>query len=131
MTTLNLAQIKQYDSEDMLHLLSSFSEQCKRGWEIGGALTLDRGDEQTPNNIVIAGMGGSGIGGDFVKAVLGGQSPCIQLSSTVAIRFLCLLHLRRSSSLSAIPVILKKPSYPSKGRLHRGRKFWGLPAVGS
>ena len=76
MTTLNLAQIKQYDTEDMLHLLSSFSEQCKRGWEIGESLKLDRVDERTPNNIVIAGMGGSGIGGDLVKAVLGAQSPC-------------------------------------------------------
>ena len=76
MTTLNLAHIKKYDSEDMLHLLSTFSEQCKRGWEIGEALELDRGDARIPNNIVIAGMGGSGIGGDLVKAVLGAQSPC-------------------------------------------------------
>ena len=76
MTTLNLAQIKQYDSEDMLHLLSSFSEQCKRGWEIGETLELEGCDERVPNNVVIAGMGGSGISGDLVKAVLGGQFPC-------------------------------------------------------
>ena len=76
MTTLNLAQIKQYDSEDMLHLLSSFSEQCKRGWEIGETLELEGCDERIPNNIVIAGMGGSGIGGDLVKAVVGAQFPC-------------------------------------------------------
>ena len=76
MTTLNLAQIRQYDTEDMLRLLSSFSDQCKRGWEIGEALELDRGDTPIPNNIVIAGMGGSGIGGDLVKAVLGPQLFC-------------------------------------------------------
>ena len=76
MTTLNLAQIKQYDSEDMLHLLSNFSEQCKRGWEIGETLELEGCDERIPNNIVIAGMGGSGIGGDLVKAVVGAQFPC-------------------------------------------------------
>ena len=76
MTPLNLAQIKQYDSEDMLHLLSSFSEQCKRGWEIGETLELEDCDERMPSNIVIAGMGGSGIGGDLVKAALGAQSPC-------------------------------------------------------
>ncbi len=76
MTMLNLDQIKQYDSEGMLRLLCTFSEQCKRGWEIGEALELDGGDERIPNNIAIAGMGGSGIGGDLVKAVLGGQSPC-------------------------------------------------------
>ena len=76
MTTLNLAQIKQHDSEDMLHLLSSFAEQCKRGWEIGEALQLAGCDERIPNNIVIAGMGGSGIGGDLVKAAVGGQFPC-------------------------------------------------------
>ena len=76
MMTLNLAQIKQHDSADMLHLLSSFSEQCQRGWEIGETLELEGCDERTPNNIVIAGMGGSGIGGDLVKAVVGAQSPC-------------------------------------------------------
>ena len=76
MTTLNLDQIKQHDSEDMLHLLSGFSEQCKRGWEIGETFKLEGYGERIPNNIVIAGMGGSGIGGDLVKAVLGGQSPC-------------------------------------------------------
>lgn len=76
MTTLNLAQIKQYDSENMLGLLSSFSEQCKCGWEIGETLELEGCDEQIPNSVVIAGMGGSAIGGDFVKAVLGGQFPC-------------------------------------------------------
>ena len=76
MTTLNLAQIKQHDSEDMLHLLSGFSEQCKRGWEIGETLELEGRDERIPNNIVIAGMGGSGISGDLVRAVVGSQFPC-------------------------------------------------------
>ncbi len=73
---LNLAQIKQHDSEDMLHLLSTFSEQCKRGWEIGELLELAGCHERIPNNIVIAGMGGSGIGGDLVKAVVGREFPC-------------------------------------------------------
>lgn len=76
MTALNLAQIKQHDPEDMLHLLSSFSGQCKRGWEIGEILELEGHDERIPHNIVIAGMGGSGIGGDLVKAVVGSQFPC-------------------------------------------------------
>ena len=73
---LNLAQIRQHDSEDMLYLLSTFSEQCKRGWEIGEVLELVGYDERIPNNIVIAGMGGSGIGGDLVKAVVGSGFPC-------------------------------------------------------
>ena len=76
MPTLNSDQVKQYDSEDMLHLLSSFSEQCKQGWEIGDTLRLDGYDKRIPNNIVIAGMGGSGIGGDLVKTVIGGQFLC-------------------------------------------------------
>ena len=76
MTTLNPAQIQQYDSEDMLHLLSRFSDQCKCGWEIGEALQLEGCDERIPSNIVIAGMGGSGIGGDLVRAVVGSQFPC-------------------------------------------------------
>ena len=76
MTNLNLAQIKQHDPEDTLDLLSSFSDQCKRGWEIGEFLKLGGYGEQIPNNIVIAGMGGSGIGGDLVKAVVGSQFPC-------------------------------------------------------
>lgn len=76
MTTLNLAQIKQHDPEGMLHLLAGFSEQCKHGWEIGEALRLEGCDDRIPNNVVIAGMGGSGIGGDLVKAVVGSGSPC-------------------------------------------------------
>ncbi len=76
MTTLNPAQINQYDSDDMLHLLSGFSEQCKRGWEIGESFKLDRDDGQPPSNIVIAGMGGSGISGDLAKAVIGARSTC-------------------------------------------------------
>ncbi len=75
MTMLNPAQIKQYDSENMLHLLSTFPEQCERGWEIGEALKLGGDDAGIPNHIVIAGMGGSGIGGDLVKTVLGAQFP--------------------------------------------------------
>ena len=74
--TLNLAQIKHHDPENMLHLLSGFSEQCKRGWEIGETLELEGCDERIPNNIVIAGMGGSGIGGDLAKSVVGSQFPC-------------------------------------------------------
>ena len=76
MMTLNLAQIKHHDSEKMLHLLSGFSEQCKRGWEIGETLKLEGCAERIPNNVVIAGMGGSGIGGDLVKAMIGSQLPC-------------------------------------------------------
>ena len=73
---LSFAHIKQYDSEDMLHLLSGFSAQCKRGWEIGETLELEGYDERIPNNIVIAGMGGSGIGGDVAKAVTGAYASC-------------------------------------------------------
>ena len=75
MTTLNPAQIKQYDTEDMLQLLAGFSEQCKRGWEIGETLELGGDDGRIPSNVVIAGMGGSGIGGDLVKAVVGSKFP--------------------------------------------------------
>ena len=75
MTPLDLTQIKQYDTEGMLHLLSGFANQCKRGWEIGEALELNGDDERIPNNVVIAGMGGSGIGGDLAKAVLGNEFP--------------------------------------------------------
>ena len=73
---LDRVQIKQHDSEDMLHLLSTFSEQCRRGWEIGKSLDLAGCDTRIPNNIVIAGMGGSGISGDLVKAVVGDGLPC-------------------------------------------------------
>ncbi len=75
LTMLNLAQIKQHDSEDMLHLLNAFSEQCKRAQEIAENFQFNRHDERMPSNIVIAGMGGSAISGDLVKAVLNDQSP--------------------------------------------------------
>ena len=75
MTMPNLAQVKDYDSEDMLHLLSAFSEQCRHAREIADTFRSSRRDERMPSNIVIAGMGGSAIGGDLVKAVLNDQSP--------------------------------------------------------
>lgn len=76
MTSLNLAAIKRYDTENMRHLLTCFSGQCEQGWAIGETLELDRGAARSPDNVVIAGMGGSGIGGDLVKAVLGPQLSC-------------------------------------------------------
>ena len=71
----HLVQIKQYDAQDMLQLLSGFSEQCRHAREIAEKFQLSWRDKGTPNNILIAGMGGSAIGGDLVKAVLNGQSP--------------------------------------------------------
>ena len=114
---------------DMLYLLSSFAEQCKRGWEIGEAIKLEGCDECIPNNTVIAGMGGSGIGGALVKAVVGSQFPC----PIIVHRGYTLPAFVTSQTLFiavSILVTRRKPSCPLNRRLHRGRNILAVTSGG-
>ena len=61
--------------ENMLDQLVGFPDQCAEAVKIVEGFQLDGYIERDIRNIVIAGMGGSGIGGDLVKAVLADNCP--------------------------------------------------------
>ena len=71
----DLEQIQQYDTKRMLPLLQAFWKQCRHASEIADDFQWERQREGLPNHVVIAGVGGSAIGGDLAKAVLADQSP--------------------------------------------------------
>lgn len=65
----DLNEIGRLDSEDVLGAVERFAEQCREGWEIGGAATgLPAADGI--DSIVVLGMGGSGVSGDVVQAIV-------------------------------------------------------------
>ena len=53
----------------MDQLIDSFPQQIKDALEISRTLDLSPGKEEI-HEVVIAGMGGSGIGGDFVQQIV-------------------------------------------------------------
>ena len=66
--------IEKLDSEDVLGAVEKFSVQCARGWEIGMAA---RGlpDATGIDSVVVLGMGGSGVSGDVVQAIVEPRLP--------------------------------------------------------
>lgn len=62
----NASVCRQFDKSGMLGHLHGFPEQCRKAWEKVQRFELPR--EYTEiSNVVIAGMGGSAIGGDIVR----------------------------------------------------------------
>ena len=62
----NASVYRQYDKSGMLNHLHGFPEQCQKAWEKVLKFELPR--EYTKiSNVIIAGMGGSAIGGDIVR----------------------------------------------------------------
>jgi glucose/mannose-6-phosphate isomerase len=62
----NASVYRQFDKSGMLHHLHGFPEQCRKAWE--KVLKFELPHEYTKiSNVVIAGMGGSAIGGDIVR----------------------------------------------------------------
>jgi len=57
---------KQYDGLGMYEKIVGFPEQLKEGWEIGRKADLPKMDIKRIQNIIVCGLGGSGIGGDVV-----------------------------------------------------------------
>lgn len=70
MTNLDdLNAIARIDSQDVLGAVERFADQCREGWEIGlGAAGLP--ESAGVDSIVVLGMGGSGVSGDVVQAVV-------------------------------------------------------------
>jgi glucose/mannose-6-phosphate isomerase len=62
----NLDLIKELDSENMLQHINDLPDQLAKAWELGLSLSLP--DFAEFNHVVIAGMGGSAIGGDLISA---------------------------------------------------------------
>ena len=65
----DLGTIEKLDSEDVLGAVERFSEQCARGWEIGLAAE-GLPDATGIDSVVVLGMGGSGVSGDVVQAIV-------------------------------------------------------------
>ena len=61
--------IAKLDSEDVLGATERFAEQCREAWAIGRA-ARDLPDADGVENVVVFGMGGSGISGDVVQALV-------------------------------------------------------------
>jgi glucose/mannose-6-phosphate isomerase len=59
---------ERFDTSDMLSRIDALPEQTKSGWQ--GAMTLDIPNEfRSPSEIVVIGMGGSAIAGDFLRTI--------------------------------------------------------------
>ncbi len=65
----NEGAIKELDSLNMMRFISELPEQCREAYRIGSSSNV-----KTPltkiNNIVFAGIGGSGIGADIIRTYL-------------------------------------------------------------
>lgn len=68
-TGLNAANIKKLDKSNMLGLLRDFPDQCRYAYEISRRAQIPAQGKDY-NKIVFAGLGGSAIGADLIKAYL-------------------------------------------------------------
>lgn len=64
----NLAVYQQLDPSGMLQHLHEFPGQCRRAWSNSSRLRLPQGYASV-NKAIISGMGGSAIGGEFVRRI--------------------------------------------------------------
>lgn len=58
---------RKQDPSGMLTLIERFPQMCTEAWDLGSAVQVQ---VARPNAIVTMGMGGSGIGGDLLRAIL-------------------------------------------------------------
>lgn len=59
---------EELDKSNALGFLKTFPEQCKQALELGRKLEIN--DDRKINNIIVSGMGGSGIGGHVLRNLL-------------------------------------------------------------
>jgi len=62
----NASVYRQFDKSGMLNHLHGFPQQCQKAWENVNRFKLPR-EHSRISSVVIAGMGGSAIGGDIVR----------------------------------------------------------------
>jgi len=65
----DLKLIKKLDASNMLKLISGLPEQCREAYDIGLNSKIDKPGQEI-DNIVFAGVGGSGIGADIIRVCL-------------------------------------------------------------
>lgn len=66
----NLQAIKKVDANDIVGITLELPKQFEKGWELGSTVSLDGVEKNGIKNIIIAGMGGSGVGGDILAGWL-------------------------------------------------------------
>ena len=64
------------DKSNMLKVIEEFPAQCQTGLELTQGMTVS----EKINNIVVAGMGGSGVAGDVLKAIMENQKSKIPVT---------------------------------------------------
>lgn len=70
----DLTSLAELDSEDVLGAVERFPEQCREAWEIGRSAE-GLPDGEGIDSVVVLGMGGSGVSGDVVAAVVEPRLP--------------------------------------------------------
>ena len=70
----DLEELESLDSEDVLGAVERFAEQCREAWYTGKAAT-GLPEAEGVDGIVVLGMGGSGISGDVLRAVVEARLP--------------------------------------------------------
>lgn len=66
----DLAAIRKIDKSEVLPSIALLPDQCEQAWEEAQQITIPQSYNQA-KNIVIAGMGGSGLGAHVLKSVYG------------------------------------------------------------
>lgn len=66
---MTLEELKQYDPEDMYGAVLAFSHQLTDGRKRAKEFRLDHWPKKSCTGVVVAGMGGSAIGGDLLGAL--------------------------------------------------------------
>ena len=68
MNSDDLGRFKKIDQQDMIGRINDLPDQLMRAWELGQGLPLSAIDAPMLRAVVIAGLGGSAIGGDLLAA---------------------------------------------------------------
>src|SRR5579884_533584 len=65
----SLQERSRIDPHDMMGLVRGFPEQCRRAVEIGRAFEPNAAPAFDITSVIITGLGGSAIGGDFARCL--------------------------------------------------------------
>ncbi|RKX19515.1 MAG: bifunctional phosphoglucose/phosphomannose isomerase [Candidatus Zixiibacteriota bacterium] len=69
----SIEDMKKIDPDEMYNKIYNFPEQLIKAAQIGSKIQIDTDKFSNIKNIVVAGMGGSAIGGDTVRTYLAGK----------------------------------------------------------